>query len=166
MRCPYCQYSETRVIDSRDISGAVRRRRECLRCGLRFTTYERVENVSLTVVKRDGRREPYDRRKVLEGMRLACAKRPVSMEVLDRAVDDIEGQLFRLGEAEIPSRIIGELVMDKLREIDAVAYVRFASVYQSYKDLEEMREAIDRLTREREDRAAVLNHDITQERLT
>ncbi len=165
MRCPYCQYQETRVIDSRDISGAVRRRRECLRCGLRFTTYERVENVGLTVVKRDGRREPYDRRKVLEGMRLACAKRPVPTEMLEKAVDDIESQLFKLGEAEIPSRIIGEVVMERLRAIDAVAYIRFASVYQSYKDLEEMREAIDRLTREHGEPSVVVRRDIDVEGL-
>jgi transcriptional repressor NrdR len=136
-----------------------------LRCGLRFTTYERVENVALTVVKRDGRREPYDRRKVLEGMRLACAKRPISTEVLEKAVDEIEGRLFRLGEAEIPSRIIGEMVMDRLRTMDPVAYIRFASVYQSYKDLEEMREAIDRLARERSDRGVTVGPDADVEGL-
>lgn len=139
MKCPYCSHEEDKVVDSRTAQDgrAVRRRRECLKCGKRFTTYEFIETVSLTVVKNDARREPFDRQKLLRGMILACNKRPVSEKKLESLVDEIEEDLLALSKKEITSQEIGALVMKKLKEVDEVAYVRFASVYRKFKDKNE-----------------------------
>src|SRR5437870_667411 len=148
MRCPYCHREDTQVTDSRlSADGqAVKRRRRCKHCGKRFTTYERMERIGLTVVKRDNTREEYSRDKLFQGMALACTKRPVPADLLEEAANDIETQLFNLGTSEVPSTTIGELVMQKLRELDEVAYIRFASVYRNFADLDEMREAMEGLT--------------------
>ncbi len=137
MKCPYCTFGESKVIDSRptDENERIRRRRECLSCGKRFTTYEVVENVPLIVVKKDSSREAFDRDKLMRGLLRACEKRPVSLEQLDAAVERIENKLHASIEREIDSSVIGELAMDELRSIDEVAYVRFASVYRQFKDI-------------------------------
>ena len=147
MRCPYCGHTETRVLDSRptDEASAIRRRRECASCGERFTTYEKVENTPFVVVKKDGRRESFDREKVLRGILVACEKRPVALEDIERLVDEVERELRSSYEREIESSAIGKLVMERLRELDEVAYVRFASVYRQFKDLETFRQELDRL---------------------
>lgn len=140
MRCPFCQLDDDRVIDSRatDDGTAIRRRRVCNACAKRFTTYERVEGEeSLRVVKKDGRTQPFDRRKMLQGMQVACEKRPVTTEALEAAVNRIHHQLLSEGDREVPSSRIGELVMHELHSLDQVAYVRFASVYRQFKDLDE-----------------------------
>jgi transcriptional repressor NrdR len=148
MRCPYCHREDTQVTDSRlSADGqAVKRRRRCKHCEKRFTTYERVERIGLTVVKRDSTREEYSRDKLYKGLTLASTKRPVPADLLEEAVNDIEAELFRLGTSEVPSTVIGEMVMQRLRELDEVAYIRFASVYRNFADLEEMREAMEGLT--------------------
>ena len=137
MRCPFCGSEKDKVVDSRSSKdgSAVRRRRECLRCSQRFTTYEYVENVSLTIIKNDQRREPFDRQKLMQGISTACKKRPISMKKIESIVDKIENQLEKIGKSEIPSSEIGKLVMAELYEIDEVAYVRFASVYRKFKDV-------------------------------
>ena len=143
MKCPFCGHHEDKVVDSRASSDgvAIRRRRECLSCGKRFTTYEHVEEQPLMIVKKDGRREPFDRHKLLAGLVKACEKRPVSMDDLEQLVDELERELSQQFEREVPSREIGERVMKKLHAIDPVAYVRFASVYREFKDVEQfMRE--------------------------
>jgi transcriptional repressor NrdR len=147
MRCPYCQHQETDVIDTRKLNGgeSIRRRRKCSACGRRFTTYERVESVSLTVVKKNGEREPYDREKLMRGVRTACYRRPVSAQQLDQLANDVEAALMTLDEQEVSSSTIGDLVMARLREIDDVAYIRFASVYRSFTDIGKLREAVDEL---------------------
>ncbi|MGO9831683.1 MAG: transcriptional regulator NrdR [Myxococcaceae bacterium] len=139
MRCPYCHGAENKVLDSRESQeGAVtRRRRECLGCKRRFTTYERVEELMPLVVKKDGRREPFDRDKLLLGLKKAVEKRPVSSDQLEELVSAVEGRLQEVGEKEIPSSAVGEDVMRRLRELDEVAYVRFASVYRSFRDIAE-----------------------------
>ncbi|MFQ5815559.1 MAG: transcriptional regulator NrdR [Candidatus Hydrothermarchaeaceae archaeon] len=149
MKCPYCAEGDSRVIDTREVSDAVRRRRECLSCGQRFTTYERVASVSLMVVKRDGRREEFDRGKLLEGIRKACAKRPIPAEVVEGLAGEVEAELYKLGRAEVDSRLIGEMVMERLRELDDVAYVRFASVYRRFADVESLAEEIEELMERR-----------------
>lgn len=140
MRCPYCKAAESRVLDSRaaEEGSAIRRRRECIQCGRRFTTYERVEEIPLWVVKKDGRRELFNRDKLLRGIMKACEKRNATLEVISGIVDEIERQLREQFEPEVQSRLIGELVMEKLRHVDKVAYVRFASVYREFKDVEEI----------------------------
>jgi len=137
MRCPFCSHLEDRVVDSREAQeGQVtRRRRECLSCGRRFTTYERIDDVLPAVVKKDGRREPFDRAKIVHGLERACQKRPVSAERIDALVVALERQLQESGEREVPSRVIGERVMASLRDLDPVAYVRFASVYRAFEDV-------------------------------
>lgn len=145
MPCPFCGAEDTRVIDTRQVGDAVRRRRECQACRQRFTTYERVAKASILVVKRDGRREEFDRQKLYEGLRRACAKRPISTEALDQVVDQIENRLCNLGQVEVPSRVIGEMVMERLKDLDGVAYVRFASVYRSFADLEDLKREVDGL---------------------
>ena len=145
MRCPYCSATESRVIDTREVGNGIRRRRECQACRQRFTTYERVAKVNLLVVKRDGRREPFDRQKLYEGIRVACAKRTVPAEIIEETVAAIESGLYKLGQAEVSSREIGEMVMDRLRDIDGVAYVRFASVYRSFADLETLKREVDQM---------------------
>jgi len=139
MRCPFCHGPENKVLDSREShEGAVtRRRRECLGCKRRFTTYERVEELMPLVVKKDGRREPFDREKILLGLKKACEKRPVSMDQIEDLVSAVETRLQELGDKEIPSSAVGEDVMRRLRELDEVAYVRFASVYRSFRDIAE-----------------------------
>jgi len=151
MRCPFCRDLENRVVDSRlgKDGDAIRRRRHCERCGRRFTTYERVEDALPMVVKKDGRREAFDRQKVLEGLKLACQKRPVSAEQLEDVVDGIERRLQEMGEKEVPSSVIGEAVMRELGKLDEVAYVRFASVYRSFKDLGEFMSELKELISER-----------------
>lgn len=148
MKCPYCGNTEDKVVDSREGSegDSVRRRRECLKCLRRFTTYEHVERAPLMVIKKDGRRQPFDRNKILAGLVRACEKRPVSMETLEKLVDDIERQIMRSHDKEVQSQNIGELVMEKLHNLDQVAYVRFASVYRQFRDINEfMRELKDLL---------------------
>lgn len=139
MRCPYCSSLENKVVDSRmgKEGESIRRRRECLKCEGRFTTYERVEEVLPLVIKKDGRREPFDRLKILNGLKKACEKRPVSVEAMETTVADIEKSLQDKGLKEIPSTVIGEEVMEHLHRLDEVAYVRFASVYRSFKDINE-----------------------------
>ena len=148
MKCPFCGHQEDKVVDSRASSdgSSIRRRRECLGCGKRFTTYEHVEEQPLMVVKKDGRREPFDRHKLLGGLVKACEKRPVSMDDLEKLVDELERELSQQFEREVPSREVGERVMKKLHALDPVAYVRFASVYREFKDVEQfMRELKDLL---------------------
>jgi len=149
MRCPYCGSEEDHVVDSRPTQEgkAIRRRRECLRCGRRFTTFERYEERPLMVIKKDGRREPFDRNKVLQGMVIACRKRPVSMETLEKAVEEIEHEIQNRMEAEISSVEIGRMVMQKLLEIDPVAYVRFASVYEEFQDPQQFNRVVQMLMR-------------------
>ncbi len=152
MKCPFCGYAESKVIDSRptDEDSRIRRRRECLNCAKRFTTYEAVENLPVIVVKKDTSRELFDRNKLFNGMLRACEKRPVPIETLERAVDDIEMQLQNSLEGEVPAAVIGEYAMDKLKEIDEVAYVRFASVYRQFKDINSFHEAISDLLEDKE----------------
>ena len=137
MRCPFCGYKEDKVVDSRATAeeSAVRRRRECLKCGKRFTTYEYIEEVSLLVIKKDGRREPFDRKKILAGIIRACEKRPVSVEKMENVVIQVEHTIQKKSDREVLSSRIGELVMERLKAIDDVAYVRFASVYRQFKDV-------------------------------
>jgi len=134
--CPSCRKSETRVVDSRDDENVVRRRRECLDCRHRFTTYERMEAPRLFVVKKDGRREQYNREKLLNGLRRACEKRPVSEAQMEEIVASLERQLFSRGESEVPTRMVGEKLMEALKGLDKVAYIRFASVYRSFDDID------------------------------
>lgn len=138
MRCPFCHHQESKVIDSRSSEEgvAIRRRRECLKCERRFTTYERIEEEPLIIVKKDGRREPFNRDKILNGLRKACEKRPLSFDTLEKIADEVEQTIRKRNENETPSTVIGELIMDRLKEIDEVAYVRFASVYRQFKDLD------------------------------
>ena len=147
MRCPYCNFPESKVIDSRptDEINSIRRRRECLSCGKRFTTYETVESVPLVVVKKDGSRQAFDRNKILNGLVKACEKRPVSMEVLEKTVSEIEQKLLNSMDREVPSERVGELVMDALKEVDQVAYVRFASVYRQFKDIDSFMAELNKL---------------------
>ena len=137
MKCPYCGHPDTRVIDSRpaEDNNAIRRRRSCDECGKRFTTYEKVETIPLIVIKKDQNREQFDRSKIEAGVLRACHKRPVSAEQIHKLVDEVETEIFNLEEREIPSSVIGEIVMDKLKDLEAVAYVRFASVYREFKDV-------------------------------
>ena len=137
MKCPYCSHDNTRVIDSRpaEENNSIRRRRACDECGRRFTTYEKVETIPLIIIKKDNNREAYDRAKLEGGVLRACHKRPVSAEQITRLVDEVEYELFDKGEMEVSSRDIGELVMNKIKSLDPVAYVRFASVYREFKDI-------------------------------
>lgn len=152
MRCPNCGERDTRVVDSRDIDdAAIRRRRECNACAARFTTYERVESARLTVVKSDGRREEFDREKLAIGLSRALTRRPVAADSAARAAEEIESALRSRGVSEVPSRTIGEMAMDKLREIDQIAYIRFASVYQSFEDIEQLQREVNSLLAEREE---------------
>lgn len=145
MRCPFCGSADSRVIDTRTSGERIRRRRECTACEKRFTTYERVVLSNPMVVKRDGRREEFDPEKLALGVRKACAKRPVSMEDLERLVDQVESDVQHMGKAEVPSHVVGDLVMERLRELDELAYILFASVYLPLNDLESMKEEVDRL---------------------
>jgi transcriptional repressor NrdR len=152
MRCPHCGAHETRVVDSRDLdeSATIRRRRECARCSTRFTTYERVETARLVVVKRDGTRQEFDRDKLAGGLRKALTRRPVPEAAADRAADEIEAELRATGLSEVPSTRVGVMAMEKLRGIDQIAYIRFASVYRSFEDLEDLKREVDSLFNDRE----------------
>ena len=147
MRCPQCGERETRVVDSRDLddSATIRRRRECAACSMRFTTYERIEAARLVIVKRDGTRQEFDREKLASGLRKALTRRPVPASAADQATDEIEAALRAEGMTEVPSSRIGQMAMAKLRELDQIAYIRFASVYQSFDDLEALKREVDTL---------------------
>uniref|UniRef100_A0A7V3PT88 Transcriptional repressor NrdR n=1 Tax=candidate division WOR-3 bacterium TaxID=2052148 RepID=A0A7V3PT88_UNCW3 len=150
MKCPYCSSEEDKVLDSRPAQdgNAIRRRRECLKCGRRFTTYEYVERMPLMVIKRDGRHEPYDRQKVVNGIVLACRKRPVGRQEIERVVEAVEARLEEQGKLEVSSTEIGEMVLEQLIKIDPVAYVRFASVYRQFNSPEQFVEELKKLERE------------------
>jgi transcriptional repressor NrdR len=148
MLCPYCGHPESRVVDTRGAGESIRRRRECQVCHKRFTTYEQISE-ALLIVKRDGRREPFDRHKLLQGIRIACAKRPIAMTDIERIVSQIEEYVFSLGRAEVRSEVIGQLVLEKLKELDPLAYMRFAIVYLELEDMEALRRELDRLMTER-----------------
>jgi transcriptional repressor NrdR len=145
MRCPYCGERDSRVVDSRELENSIRRRRECPQCDHRFTTYEHATSVTLAVVKKDGRREDFDRKKLERGIRAACFKRPIPVDEVNRVIGTIETELFQLGKSEVSSELIGELAMQHLRSIDGVAYVRFASVYRQFRDIDHIVEEIDSL---------------------
>lgn len=152
MKCPYCDFYETKVVDSRptDEGQAIRRRRECTKCSKRFTTYEKIEEIPLVVVKKDGTRQPYNRNKLLNGIIRACEKRPVSMKVMDEIVGNIEKKLQNSLEREITSNYIGEMVMNSLKKVDEVAYVRYASVYRQFKDLNTFMDELKKILDEKE----------------
>jgi len=149
MNCPYCGFEDSKVIDSRAGEGGIRRRRQCLSCGQRFSTIERTELGVLLVAKKDGRREEFSRDKILLGVRRACEKRPIPLGAIEALVDDIEERVHALGKAEVPTRFIGELVMERLRDLDDVAYIRFASVYRAFRDVEDLKEELAALERGR-----------------
>ncbi len=161
MRCPVCGHEESKVLDSRPVldGRAIRRRRECLGCDRRFTTYERVDLAPLMVVKRDGRREPFDRAKVLAGLVRACGKRPVSMEALEELVDEVDRELRQQGTPEVSSALIGDVVMERLRRLDDVAYVRFASEHRRFEDVDSIADAIETL-KERKRREDALRDQV------
>lgn len=145
MNCPYCGFYDSKVIDSREVNDGIRRRRECLNCGSRFTTYERLQPASLFVIKKDERREEFNRDKLLTGLRKACEKRPLPIGTVEKLADDIEAELFHLGKAEIPTAIIGDMVMERLKSLDHIAYIRFASVYREFADITALKQEIDTL---------------------
>ena len=145
MKCPYCGDAESKVIDSRSIGDGIRRRRQCLSCGTRFTTYEHLQYRNLFVIKKDNRREEFNRDKLLAGIRKACEKCPLPTGTIDKLVDNIEAELYRLGKAEISSSVIGDMVMERLQELDHIAYIRFASVYREFTDIAALKQAVDTL---------------------
>jgi transcriptional repressor NrdR len=145
MNCPYCGYHDSRVVDSRSVNDGIRRRRQCLSCNSRFTTYERLQPASLFVIKKDKRREEFNRDKLLAGIRKACEKRPLPTGAVDKLVDDIEAELFQLGKLEISSAAIGEMVMEGLKRLDYIAYIRFASVYREFTDITALKQEVDTL---------------------
>lgn len=147
MRCPFCRAPDSRVIDSRELSGgdSIRRRRECVVCGRRFTTYERVENASLVVVKKDGRRQEFDPAKLRQKLRVALTKRPVGEEDINALLTRVEAELLARGTAEVPSSAIGEAVLRELKALDEVAYIRFASVYRQFQDIDDLRREVEEL---------------------
>ena len=155
MRCPFCASDDSRVIDTRSAEGGIRRRRECQDCQRRFTTYERVASLRLMVIKQDGRREPFDRDKILRGIQIACAKRPIETESIEELVSGIESELYHRGSREVTSREIGEMVMQNLRRLDEVAYIRFATIYRKFADVEDLADEIESLL-ERRQREAIL----------
>ena len=147
MKCPYCNYEETQVIDTRETENleTTRRRRECLKCNKRFTTYERVEEADIVVVKKDGSRERFERQKLLNGILKACEKRPISLDKVEKLVDEVESDLRKRDSVEVESKVIGEIAMKKLKTLDKVAYIRFASVYREFEDLERFEEELEKL---------------------
>ena len=151
MRCPFCQHPDSKVVDSRDSgdTGTIRRRRECLDCERRFTTYERIDAVMPMVVKKDGRREPYERAKVLAGLHKACEKRPVPADTIEEVATEVERNVQEAGTREVPSTVVGEAIMNRLKVLDDVAYVRFASVYKSFRDIDEFMQALESIVKER-----------------
>ncbi|MCM8780549.1 MAG: transcriptional regulator NrdR [Candidatus Omnitrophica bacterium] len=154
MKCPYCGYREDKVVDSRATQegSSIRRRRECMQCGKRFTTYEYIEELAIMVIKKDGRRQPFDRKKVLAGIVKACEKRPISMDKMTEIVTQVERQIHKKYEREVPAAKIGEMVMEKLKALDDVAYVRFASVYRQFKDLGQFMEELKGILEKRHKR--------------
>jgi transcriptional repressor NrdR len=151
MRCPFCRHHDSKVVDSRDSGDGdvIRRRRECLECQRRFTTYERVDVAMPMIVKKDGTREPYERSKILAGLRKACEKRPVSVDSIEATADAVERKVQEAGTAEVSSSVVGEAVVSSLKDLDDVAYVRFASVYKSFRDIDEFMSALETLVKER-----------------
>jgi len=150
MRCPYCSHSESDVVDSRDTDDyRIRRRRECAKCKRRFTTYEEVDKEDIFVIKKDGRREKFDRHKLMSGLERSCEKRPVSREQIEEMANWVEGKLRKSGKKEIATDAIGELVMERLRKVDDVAYIRFASVYRSFTDIDSFEDALRKLKRKK-----------------
>jgi len=145
VNCPYCGHYNSKVIDSRDVNDGIRRRRQCLQCGSRFTTYERLQPAGLFMIKKDQRREEFSREKLLTGIRKACEKRPLPSGTADKLADDIEAELYQLGKAEIPTAVIGDMVMARLKNLDHIAYLRFASVYREFADITTLKEEIDSL---------------------
>ncbi len=147
MKCPYCGYEETQVIDTRETENleATRRRRECLKCNKRFTTYERVEEAEIIVVKKDGKRERFERKKLLNGIMKACEKRDISLDKVEKLVDEVESDLRKRDSVEVESKVIGEIAMKKLKMLDKVAYIRFASVYREFEDLDRFEEELEKL---------------------
>lgn len=147
MKCPYCSHEETQVIDTRETENleATRRRRECLKCNKRFTTYERVEEAEIIVVKKDGKRERFERKKLTNGILKACEKRSIPLEKIEKLVDEVESDLRKRDSVEVESKVVGELVMRKLKSMDKVAYIRFASVYKEFEDLEKFEEELEKL---------------------
>lgn len=145
MKCPNCGYHDSKVLDSRDASSGVRRRRECLKCGSRFTTYEQLQSAALYVIKKDKRREEFNKEKLLGGIRKACEKRPLPTGTIEKMADDIEAELYAMGKSEIPTSTIGDMVMEKLKKLDHIAYIRFASVYRQFADITELKEVVDTL---------------------
>ena len=145
MNCPFCGYQDSKVIDSRDVNDGIRRRRQCLSCSSRFTTYERLQPIGLFVIKKDQRREEFSKDKLLTGIRKACEKRPLPTGTVDKLADDIEAELYRQGRAEIPSAVIGDMVMEGLKSLDYIAYIRFASVYRDFTDITVLKREIDTL---------------------
>jgi len=145
MKCPYCGYPDSKVIDSRDVNEGIRRRRQCLKCSARFTTHERLQPASLFVIKKDKRREEFNRDKLLSGIRKACEKRPLPTGAIDKLVDEIEAELYQIGRAEIAATVIGDMVMARLKNLDHIAYIRFASVYRKFTDITTLKKEIDSL---------------------
>jgi len=145
MNCPYCGYHDSKVIDSRNANEGIRRRRQCLSCSSRFTTYERLQPASLFVIKKDERREEFSQHKLLTGIRKACEKRPLPTGTVDKLADDIEAELYHLGKAEIPGAVIGDMVMERLKSLDYIAYIRFASVYREFTDITALKQEVDTL---------------------
>ena len=148
MRCPYCTFTESKVTDSRMVENGIRRRRECQSCGLRFTTYERIQATALMVSKQDNRREEFNREKLTAGIRKACAKRPVSSRTIEKMVEDIEAELQQMGHVEVPTTILGSMVMERLINLDRVAYIRYASVYRDFQDIESFERVVKDLREE------------------
>ena len=151
MNCPFCGNNESKVIDSREVNDGIRRRRQCLNCSSRFTTYERLQPASLFVIKKDQRREEFNKEKLLAGIRKACEKRPLPTGTIDKLADDIEAELDSQGKAEIPSTIIGDMVMERLKSLDYIAYIRFASVYRDFTDITALKREIDTLVSDETD---------------
>lgn len=145
MRCPYCNYTSSKVLDSRSSADGIRRRRECFQCSLRYTTYERIQTTALMVAKRDGRRQEFNRDQLTNSILKACVKRPIATGRIEKLVDEIEAELQQLGRAEIHSSSIGEMVMERLRDMDRVAYIRFASVYRDFADIESFKQEVEAL---------------------
>ena len=151
MKCPFCGAELTKVVDSRpsDDNNSIRRRRQCESCGRRFTTYEKLETFPIMVIKKDNNREPYDRAKIEAGVLRACHKRPVSIQQVNQRIDEVENKIFSLDVKEVPSSVIGEMVMDKLKDLEAVAYVRFASVYREFTDVNTFAEELSKLMKKK-----------------
>ena len=161
MHCPYCNHNDSKVVDSRDSGDGIRRRRECLRCGLRHTTYERIQIRGVLVIKQDDRREEFKRDKLWTSLLKACAKRPLPVGSIEKLLQEIESDLGEAGRAEIPSKAIGEMVMNRLKKLDRVAYFRFASVYRDFRDIETFKEEIDALLEPRDPTAGVPSNQLS-----